>query len=171
MNKCVFFDRDGTINIDYGYVHQKENFVFKENVIEALRILKQKNFLIIVVTNQSGIARGYYTEEDVISLHDYINQILVSYNVCIDGFYYCPHYIDGIINRYSKKCICRKPDIGLFIKAQHDYDIDLSNSYMIGDKYSDIEAAKNAKLKKAFLVKNNNLMQIVSKILLIDDKI
>lgn len=171
MNKCVFLDRDGTINIDYGYVYRKDDFVFKKDVIEALRILKEKKYFIIVITNQSGIARGYYTEEDVRSLHEHVNQVLNSYGTFIDAFYYCPHHEDGAIQKYSLKCNCRKPGIDCFIKAKQDYNIDLLNSYMIGDKSSDLMAAKNAKLKKGFLIQNDNILQIVSKIVAVENKI
>lgn len=168
MNKCVFFDRDGTINVDYGYVYKTEDFVFRKNFIEALRILKAEKYLVIVITNQSGIAKGFYNENDVIKLHHYINHALKRKGVFIDDFYYCPHSIDGVVKKYKKECSCRKPNIGLIMKAQKDYNIDLSNSFMIGDKISDMQTAHNANLKKSFMISENNLLWIVSQILSMD---
>lgn len=164
MNRCVFIDRDGTINIDYGYVYQKDNFVFRKNIINAIKILKRNDYLVIVVTNQSGIARGYYTERDVQLLHEYMNNVLNGYGTAIDAFYYCPHYKGGVVEKYAKECNCRKPDIGMFEKAKHDWDVDLNQSYMIGDSAIDMQAGYNANLKEVFMVNEDNILEIVNRI-------
>ncbi len=164
-NRCVFFDRDGTINIDKGYIFKKEDFVFRDGIVDSIIRLKNAGYMIIVVTNQSGIARGLYSENDVIALHTYINEYLAGFSTKIDAFYYCPHYINGKIKKYSIKCDCRKPNPGMFYYAQKDYDIDLSSSYMIGDKESDIIAAMRAGINDTFIINNNNLSKIIDKIL------
>lgn len=163
-NKCAFFDRDGTINIDKGYIFKKEDFVFRDGIVDSIIRLKKAGYLIIVVTNQSGIARGLYSEDDVIALHTHINGLLERFSTKIDAFYYCPHFINGKVKKYSIECDCRKPNPGMFYCAQKDYDIDLSSSLMIGDKESDIIAAKCAGISKTFIIRNDNLPNIMEEI-------
>lgn len=136
--KAVFLDRDGTINIDKGYVYRNEDFEFIKGVPETLVKIKDKGYLLIVVTNQSGIARGYYTEEDVLQLHLQVNNTLFDhYGIKIDKFYYCPHHFEEGVGEYKIQCQCRKPNSGLIEQALQDFDIDIGKSYMIGDKESD----------------------------------
>ena len=130
MNKAAFLDRDGTINIDYGYVCKYEDFTFIEGAIEALRHLQELGYLLIIVTNQSGIARGYCTEEDVQLLHKKMCDRLEKEGVHITGIYYCPHLGDA--------CDCRKPKLGLFYQAAREYDIDMKGSIASGDKMRDL---------------------------------
>lgn len=157
MNKCVFLDRDGTINIDKGYLYLPEDFEFLLNVPVALKMIKNKGFMLIVISNQSGIARGKYTICDVEKLHNEINrQLLLLCDITIDAFYICPHHILGTVPQYSKKCNCRKPKPELIYKAAADYSIDLKASYMIGDKESDILAGNNAGVKSSFRVNEKN---------------
>lgn len=131
MNKAAFLDRDGTINVDGGYIYKKEEFKFIKGSIDAIRLLQKKNFKIIVVTNQSGIGRGMFDMDDVNRLHKYINDELREKNASIDRFYICPHHP-------KEKCNCRKPKILLFQKAISDFSIDPKKSIVIGDKKSDI---------------------------------
>lgn len=155
MNKCVFLDRDGTINIDTGYPYKLSQLEIIPGVPDAIAKIKEKGYLAIVLTNQSGVARGLYSLADVDNFNQRINEILYqSAHIMIDAFYVCPHYPDGIVAEFSHECNCRKPKTGLVYKAQHDYSIDLASSYMIGDKESDLRLAVNAGLKGAFMVGN-----------------
>lgn len=142
-NKAVFLDRDGTINYDKGYVHKIEDFKFIPGAIEAIQLLNRNNYKVIVVTNQAGIARGYYTENDVDILHKSISAKLAMYEARIDAFYYCPHHPTAGIGKYKIDCECRKPKSGLIIQASKDLDIALSDSWIIGDKESDITAGES----------------------------
>lgn len=150
MNKAIFLDRDGVINIDKGYVHKIEDFIFKEGIFEVCKYLKSLGYLLIVVTNQSGIARGYYTLNDFKRLTDYMLKEFYNFDIKIDSVYFCPHSID-------QNCNCRKPKPGMILEAQKEFDIDLSRSWLIGDKESDIEAAKNGGINQTILVVDNNM--------------
>ena len=138
-NKAVFLDRDGTINVDKGFVYRIEDFEFIDGVPEAIRLLNKSNFKVIVITNQSGIGRGYYTEEDVQKLRHFINKELGKYDACVDKFYYCPHHAEAEIEKYRTNCECRKPNSGLLRQAINDFNIDPSESFLIGDTLRDIE--------------------------------
>lgn len=140
MDKIVFLDRDGTINKEVDYLYRNEDLVILSGVTDALRRLKEHDFQLIVVTNQAGVARGYYTEEDVITLHDELNKRLSMEGALIDHFFYCPHHpLHGILE-YKKNCRCRKPETGMFEMAEAFYSPDKAHSYMIGDKLLDTEA-------------------------------
>ena len=125
----IILDRDGTLNEEVHYLHRTEDLRFLPTVIEALRLWNQAGFRVVVVTNQAGVARGYYSEEDVRKLHEYI-----------DRFYYCPHHPEYGVGCYKKQCRCRKPDTGMFEQAERDEAVDKNHSYMIGDKWIDIES-------------------------------
>ena len=142
MKKCIFLDRDGNINIEKDYLHKVEDFEFEEGALEAIKTFSESEYLIVVVTNQSGIARGYYTEEDVKTLHKYLEARVIETGGRIDGFYYCPHHPEKGIGKYKESCDCRKPESGMFLQAKEDLDIDFKNSIMVGDKISDVEAGK-----------------------------
>lgn len=142
MNKAIFLDRDGTINEEVNYLHRPEDFRFLPGVPQALKMLTDSGFKLIVVTNQAGVARGYYTEEDVKSLHNYVNRLLEPYGTGIHSFYYCPHHPEHGLGQYKRDCRCRKPDIGLFLRAEAETPVDKEHSYMIGDKLLDIQAGK-----------------------------
>jgi len=137
-NKAVFLDRDGTINVDKGFVYRVEDFEFIDGVTEAIRALNKNNFKVIVVTNQSGIGRGYYNEEDLHNLHYFINKELSKYDAWIDKFYYCPHHPKAKIEKYRIDCKCRKPNTGLLQQAIKDFDIDARQSFLIGNSLRDI---------------------------------
>lgn len=140
LNKAAFFDRDGTINVNYGHVYKIEDLTFIPGVPEIIRGYNRKNIPVIVITNQAGIAKHLYTEDDMHRFNSYMNRELQRlYGAHIDAFYFCPHHPD-----YTGECNCRKPKPGMILKAAKDWNIDLSLSVMYGDKESDREAALNA---------------------------
>ena len=145
MNKVIFLDRDGVINVDKGYVHKIEDFEFTKGAIKALKYFQSLGYILIIVTNQSGIARGYYTLKDFKKLTTWMKNRLKADGIEIKEVYFCPHSPD-------EKCLCRKPGPGMILKAAKDYDIDLKKSWMIGDKKSDIEAAKRAGIINTILI-------------------
>lgn len=146
MNKAIFLDRDGVINEENGYITKWEDFKILPQVVESIRLLKEQGFLIIVITNQSGIAKGLCTEEDVCSIHQKFNEFLAQYSTSVDGFYFCPHHPNGIVKEYSITCHCRKPENGMILEAAEELNIDLSSSYLIGDAERDIIAGKQSGL-------------------------
>lgn len=137
---AIFLDRDGTINVDHGYVHEIVQFEFIDGVIEACRTLNEMGFALFVITNQSGIARGYFDEAQFLTLTEWMKAIFAKHDVIISGVYYCPHHADD-------QCDCRKPKPGMLQQAQKEFDIDLSRSFMVGDKLDDILAGKAAGVK------------------------
>lgn len=143
MDRIIFLDRDGTINEEVHYLHKKSDLRLLPGVPRALALLKKAGYRLAVVTNQAGVARGYYSEEDVKSLHAYMNGILEQEGASLDAFYYCPHHPVYGMGEYKRTCECRKPGTGLFQMAENDFLIDKAYSFMIGDKLLDIEAGKN----------------------------
>ena len=143
MEKAVFLDRDGTINKEVTYLYRPEDLIILPGVPQAIKRLKDHGFRIIVVTNQAGIARGYYTVEQMHKLHQYLNDRLKKDGAWIDRFYYCPHHPQHGIGEYKKMCRCRKPGTGMFEAARQEYGIDKNRSYMIGDKRIDVQAGHN----------------------------
>ena len=137
MNKAIFLDRDGTINVEKYYLHKIEDFEFLPGAIEALKMLQDAGFLLIIITNQSGIARGYYSEEDFLKLNTWMLEELKRHDVIISDVYYCPHLPDASIEKYRKTCECRKPKLGMFEQAIIEHNIDLGHSFAIGDKLRD----------------------------------
>lgn len=137
LKPAVFLDRDGTIARDVPYCPGPEQFELLPGVVRAIRILNQRGITAVVITNQSGIARGYFTPDDLARIHHKLHLELAQGNAHLDGIYYCPHHPDD-------GCLCRKPKPGLFMQAAHELSIDLSRSFMIGDQPKDIEAGKNA---------------------------
>ena len=142
MEKYVLLDRDGTINVEKNYLYRIEDFEYEVGVLEALKEIQKKGYKLAIITNQSGIARGYYTEEDFLKLTEFIYDDLKKYGIIIEKTYYCPHHPEGNMI-YGIDCNCRKPGTLLFEKAIDELNIDVKNSYMVGDKISDlIPAAK-----------------------------
>lgn len=151
--RAIFLDRDGVINVDNGYVSIVDDFEFIEGVIEALQELKKKNYLIVVITNQSGIARGYFSEEEFHTLTEWMDWSLADRGVDLDGIYYCPHHSEHGLGEYKVDCDCRKPKPGMINDATKELGIDLSQSILVGDKISDIQAGINAGVKNNYLVR------------------
>lgn len=152
MNKAIFLDRDGTLNVDHGYVYQIDDFEFIKGSIEALQQLKAMGYLLVLVTNQSGIARGYYTEKQFLQLTEWFDWSLADRGVDFDGIYYCPHHPAGQ-GEYKQLCDCRKPRPGMLLQAIRELNIDPAESVMIGDKIEDLQAGKNAQVGKVILVR------------------
>lgn len=148
---AVFLDRDGTINLDKGYFYLPEEFEFEEGSIEAIRLLNQAGYKTFVISNQSGIARGHFSEQQVEDLHTWLMAELAKHGAYIDGFYYCPHHAEFGIGEYKTVCDCRKPSPGMLLKAAEDWNIDLEQSYMVGDHNSDVEAGRGAGVKSIFV--------------------
>ncbi|MCU4162592.1 D-glycero-alpha-D-manno-heptose-1,7-bisphosphate 7-phosphatase [Carboxylicivirga caseinilyticus] len=152
MKKAVFIDRDGVINNDEGhyYIYKPEDFKINEGIIEGLTLLQEHGFHIIVVTNQGGVAKGEYTEEDVKRVHDHFLDLMTIAGINITAIYYCPHH-----NKISD-CDCRKPKPGMILKALKEHQIDVEYSFLIGDSPRDIEAGERAGLKQCFKIKANH---------------
>lgn len=140
MDKIIFLDRDGTINVEVDYLHKKKDFKFETNADKAIKIFNDLGYKVVVVTNQSGIARGYYSEEDLAELHEYLDEELQKIGAKVDAYYYCPHHPEAKIEKYRLNCSCRKPEIGMFMEASKKMSVDFSQSIIVGDKLSDIEA-------------------------------
>lgn len=142
--KAVFFDRDGTLNVDIHYLHRPEDFQWIPGAQEAIKYVNDRGYLAILVTNQSGVARGYYPESDVVRVYDWMNAELQRSGAHLDALYYCPHHPDGSVPQYAKTCTCRKPSPGLVNRACRDLAIDKAKSYFVGDTETDMACARNA---------------------------
>jgi len=156
--KAAFLDRDGVINIDTGYVGRIKDFKFKDGIFELLKLLQNLGFTLFIVTNQSGIARGYYNEEDFYKLTEWMKEEFKKEGIEIKDVRFCPHHPD-----ITGECECRKPKPGMILELAKEYGIDLKNSIMIGDSDRDIEAAKRAGIEKTFKVEES-LYDIIKKI-------
>lgn len=159
MNKAVLLDRDGTINIDYGYVYKINNFKFIDCSIDGLKKLSDLGYILIIITNQSGIGRGYFSKNDFNILNNYMIELLKKENINISKVYVCPHTADD-------NCNCRKPKLELFYQAIKEFDIDIDNSYVIGDKERDISICNNENIKGILLTNEINNKYICKKNLL-----
>jgi D,D-heptose 1,7-bisphosphate phosphatase len=155
-NKAVFLDRDGVITQDSPcYVYRSEQLILIAKSAEAIRLLNENGFKVVVVSNQSGVARGYFTEEDVEQFNYLLLNRLREKEAYIDAIYYCPHHPDAVMREYRMDCDCRKPKPGMILKAALELNINLKKSFMIGDKWSDIEAGRRAGCK-AMLVETGH---------------
>lgn len=137
--RAVFLDRDGTINVERDYLFRVEDFEFIEGAPEAIRSLREAGYLVVVVTNQSGVARGYFGLDDVERLHRHLQRGLARFGTAVDAFYVCPHH-----PRFGEECDCRKGSPGMLLRAAEEHRIDLGSSFMVGDKAADIEAGQRA---------------------------
>ena len=162
-NKVVFLDRDGVINEDLGYVYEWDKFAFIDGSIEALGIIIGLGFKIIIVTNQSGIARGFYTEKDLAELNKKFICFLKQKQIELLDIFYCPHLPDGSVEEYSISCSCRKPSPGMILAAQEKYNVNLGNSFLVGDKETDISAASRSGIGCKILIGSKRVMQKSSK--------
>jgi len=155
MNKAVFIDKDGTLIPDIPYNVNTDLIEINQDTIDGIRLLRKNGFLIIVVSNQSGIAKGYFDEEALENVSIKISSILRKQELDIDAYYYCPHFPEGVIEEYSVWCDCRKPMPGMICKAAEEFNINLSRSWMIGDILNDVEAGNRAGCK-SILINNGN---------------
>lgn len=160
MNKAIFLDRDGTINVEKNYLFKIEDFELLPGVVEALKKFQQAGFLLIIITNQSGIGRGYYTEADFQNLNSWMIDMLKKQGVFITDVYFCPHLPDAQIEKYRKECNCRKPKLGMYEQAIYDHNISLENSYAIGDKIRDCAICKQT-ICKGFLVEESEEANVI----------
>jgi len=161
MNRAVFLDRDGVINEERkDYVKTIKEFQIFDDVPKAIKQLKELGFIVIVITNQSAVNRGIITIEKLNEIHVKLQEILKEHNTSVDKFYFCPH-------RPDENCKCRKPNPEMLINASQEYNIDMKNSFMIGDSLTDMQAARKAGCKGILLEKNQNLLQLVNS--MIDD--
>ena len=156
MERAVFLDRDGTIIEDVGYLDDCSKIKFLPRVSEAIKLLNKSGFKVIIVTNQAGVARGYFTEDTVKEINRITQESLAEHGAVIDKIYYCPHHVEGTIEEYKKDCNWRKPNTGMIEEAARELGIDLNNSFIIGDKISDIEAGHRAGCKTIFLASENH---------------
>jgi D-glycero-D-manno-heptose 1,7-bisphosphate phosphatase len=158
MKKAVFLDRDGVINIERGYTHRLEDFVILPDLLDVLKLIQKKGYLLIVVSNQSGVAKGLYKQSDVETLHAFMLEEFSKNGILISEIYYCIHHPD------VSKCICRKPDSLFVEKALARFDIDERKSYFIGDKERDTLAAEKAGVKGILIEANISLKTILDQI-------
>jgi D,D-heptose 1,7-bisphosphate phosphatase len=161
---AIFLDRDGVINYDYGYVYKSSNFILKKKVIEAIKYLNDKNYSVFIISNQSGVGRGFYSTKDVEKLHYWFRNKLKNNGAYIDDIFYAPFYNNSKIKFTLKDKNLRKPNIGMIDVANESWNIDMKNSYVIGDSSVDKNLAINAKLKYVNVNSNSNLLSIVKKI-------
>lgn len=156
--KAAFIDRDGVLNEERAFVHRIEDFVFIDGAVEALRLLQAAGYLLVVITNQSGIARGLYSEADYLTLTEHLRERLQAAGVALDAIEYCPHLADAPVARYRLDCDCRKPRPGMLKRAIEALDIDPAASFLVGDRLSDIEAGRAAGIGRCFLVRSGHAL-------------
>lgn len=149
MRKALFLDRDGVINEEINYLYKIEDFVLVKGIINLCKDFLRNGYIIVVVTNQAGIARKKYSEKDFMILTHWMLELFEKHEIKISKVYHCPHHPD-----FTGECSCRKPNIGMVLQAKKDYDLDLKSSLLIGDKESDIEAGINAGISKTILLSN-----------------
>jgi D-glycero-D-manno-heptose 1,7-bisphosphate phosphatase len=152
MNKVLFLDRDGIINIDHGYVYKPEQFEFVDGIFDVCLHAQSLGYQLIVITNQSGIARGMYSEDDFLQLSQWMVQKFLNEGIGITDVYFCPHHPIKGKGSYKISCDCRKPEPGMILKAAEKHNVDLKKSVFIGDKVSDMKAAENAGIDNRILL-------------------
>jgi D-glycero-D-manno-heptose 1,7-bisphosphate phosphatase len=155
---AVFLDRDGVINQETGYVHKVDEFDFIDGVFAACRVMSKAGYRLIIITNQAGIARGYYTEDDFHLLTKWMLDTFRQQGVEIDGVYYCPHHPVYGVGGYRRDCDCRKPAPGMILHAAQEHSLDLQHSILVGDKVTDVEAGRAAGVGCCVLVQTGHLL-------------
>jgi D-glycero-D-manno-heptose 1,7-bisphosphate phosphatase len=162
---AIYIDRDGTINAEAGYISHPNNFVLYPFAAHAIRLFNLKNFYVFVVTNQAGLAKGFFNETTLKNIHKKMISLLKEAGAKIDKIYICPHDKNGVVAKYRKDCYCRKPYPGLILKSFAEYkNIDQENIYIIGDKYSDVAISKHIKFRKTILVKTGYGLSVMEKL-------
>jgi D-glycero-D-manno-heptose 1,7-bisphosphate phosphatase len=164
LKPAIFFDRDGVLNIEKGYVYKISDFEWIDGAKEAIQYMNQKDFLVFVITNQSGIARNYYTEKDVIKIHQFMSDELKKINAKIDEFFYSPWHPEGANKDFERISHLRKPSPGMLELAQTKWPINKTLSFLIGDQITDIQAAENFGIE-GYLFEGDNLLDFVKKLL------
>jgi D-glycero-D-manno-heptose 1,7-bisphosphate phosphatase len=144
---AAFLDRDGVLNVDHGYAHRPEQIEWVDGAAQAVRLLNEAGYIVIVVTNQAGVARGLYGEAAIHHLHAHMQDVLLAQGARIDAFYYCPHHPEGTVKEFAVACVCRKPGPGMLEQAARDWPIDIRRSFLIGDKETDMQAAAAFKIR------------------------
>jgi len=159
LRPAAFLDRDGVINLDRGYVSRAEDFEFVPGVFEGVAALQRLGFALVVITNQSGIGRGLYSESDLLALNRWMSGQFEQHSVHIDGVFYCPHHPIEAFGRYRCECDCRKPAPGMLLRAACELNLDLTRSAMFGDKVSDLQAAAAAGVPLRYLLGTDGLLR------------
>jgi D-glycero-D-manno-heptose 1,7-bisphosphate phosphatase len=152
LHKAAFIDRDGVLNVDHGYVYRREDFQWLPGAVEALQALQQAGYALVVVTNQSGVARGLYSLDQMQTLHEHVSRELRDMGVLLTGIYACPHLPDAAVPSYRVNCDCRKPQPGLILQAVQAHGLDVTASCLFGDKASDITAGRSAGVAHCCLI-------------------
>jgi D-glycero-D-manno-heptose 1,7-bisphosphate phosphatase len=161
---AAFLDRDGVLNVDRGYTHRPDQLEWIAGAPEAVRLLNEAGYYVFVITNQSGVARGYYEETAVHQFHAHMQDALRAHGAHIDAFYYCPHHPEGVIKELAIRCRCRKPEPGMLEQAARDWPIDLDRSFLIGDKGEDLAAANTFHIRGIkFDARAGSLVDLVRK--------
>lgn len=145
MKRALFLDRDGVINKEINYLYRKEDFIFIDGILDICKFYQERGFVLIVITNQAGIAKGYYSEEDYKKLTDWMIAEFLRKGITISRVYHCPHFPE-----ITGECNCRKPNPGMILQAKEEFGIDLQDSILIGDKQSDFDAAINSGIKNYY---------------------
>ncbi len=156
MTRALLLDRDGVVNRDIGYLYRLEEVEFIDGVFMTCRAFQRAGFRIVIVTNQSGIARGYFTVQDFETLTTWMRQCFEAHGVRLDGVYYCPHHPSAGSGVYARACRCRKPQPGLIVQAARELSLDLAQSLLVGDKRSDLEAGRRAGVGKVVLTRSGH---------------
>ena len=155
--RAVFLDRDGTLNEEYGYVNHPSRFQVYPWAAEAVALLNRAGLAVVVVTNQSGVARGYFDEDLVRTLHEKLREEIIRGGGRLDAIYYCPHHPQGRIEPHNRDCSCRKPQTGMLDRAAAELNLDLKRAFVVGDRYVDVELAHRAAIPCIFLLSGYGL--------------
>lgn len=159
LRRAAFLDRDGVVNRDIGYLHRWEDFEFLPGVLDAMRRLHQAGYALVIVTNQSGIARGYYTEADYQALTAKLREALDAAGCPAAGIYHCPHHPSGKVPALAVECDCRKPQPGMLLQAARELGISLPDSFIVGDKLADARAGRAAGVGRVYLVHSGHALE------------
>lgn len=155
MNKAIFLDKDGTLIFNVPYNVDPALIMLQDNMVKGLRTLQEEGFMLIVVSNQSGVAFDYFEEKELLQVKQKMEMLLEREGLKLDGFYYCPHHPDGVVEDYTMNCDCRKPAPGMLLKAAEEFNIDLSQSWMIGDILNDVEAGNRTGCRTVIIDNGN----------------